>query len=448
MFDRHLRIVQVNTLDLGGGAEKVATSLHHIYRRLGHDAQLVVGQKQGNISGVISIDNSDRWKGMNLLKIAQEKLLGRQYIDYPGSHRIPELINEPFDIVHLHNLHGGYFDLEALSHLAKIAPIILMLHDEWLLTGHCACTFNCERWRIGCGECHDLSISPEISYDATRFNWQRKKRILTSFPIVITAPSKWLLDEVEQSYLNQHPRRLIYNGIDHQIFYPGSKKEARQKLGLPEEGKIVLFSANAGLLNWKSGTLPMEVVKLLLDGSKGAIRPTIISLGGKSPRPPGVGREARRLARRVLRRPKEEDVLRKVGLYDKIIQCSKVKDEQTMADYYRAADVLAYTTIADNCPLSVLEALSCGLPVVASEVGGVPELVRDGKTGLIVPLGDAAGLVTGIQRIIEDEQFQKALSTSAAMDAKERFDIQRQAKEYLELYTEIIDEWQGVRDRS
>ncbi|MBN2570204.1 MAG: glycosyltransferase [Deltaproteobacteria bacterium] len=418
-------------------------ALHNLYRECGHWSRLVVGYKGSTDPDTIPIDNSDRRKGIGPLRTVRETLQGHQYLNYPGSHRIPESLDEPFDIVHLHNLHGGYFDLAALPRLAALAPVVVMLHDAWLLTGHCAHSFGCEQWHTGCGRCPDLTIPPAIRVDGTSFNWHRKSKLLASLPLVITAPSQWMLDLVGKSYLASHPNRLIYNGVDQQIFCPGSKKNARQRLGLPEHEKILLFSANSGLLNiWKDGPALIKALQLFLQSSNGAEKPLLVSLGGNVPRSSGLEREMRRALRKTLNRFNEEDVFRKSGLSEFVIRRGAIKDENVMADYYRAADALVYATKVDNCPLTVLEALSCGLPVVASAVGGVPELLRDGETGILVPPGDAIALSEGLFRVLEDDVFRERISAAAVKDAQTRFDIRRQATEYLDWYAELIAEWQ------
>lgn len=421
-------------------------SLHNIYRKRGHWTRLVVGHKSSTDLDTIAINNSDRGKGIGLLRVAREMVRGHQYLDYPGSHRIPELLDKPFEIVHLHNLHGGYFDMAALPRLATLAPVVVMLHDAWLLTGHCAHSFGCERWHTGCGRCPDLTIPPAIRVDGTRFNWKRKRKILSSLPIVITAPSQWMMGLVKKSYLGTHPSRVIYNGVDQKIFCTGSKEEARKRLGLPEHGKILLFSANSGLLNlWKDGPVLIKALQLLLQSSARSEKPIIVTLGGNLPRPPGLEREVRRSLRKILNRSNEEDVLQKSGLSEFVILRGAIKDEHLMADYYRAADVLVYATKVDNCPLTVLEALSCGLPVVASAAGGVPELIRDGETGILVPPGDPITLCKALSHVLGDDTFRERLSAAAASDAQKRFDIRRQATEYLDWYAELIIEWQKRR---
>ncbi len=86
---------------------------------------------------------------------------------FPAAWRLAELAPRRPQIVHAHNLHGNYFDLRALPALCQAAPLVLTLHDAWLLAGHCAHSMGCERWRTGCGNCPDLGVYPAVRRDAT-----------------------------------------------------------------------------------------------------------------------------------------------------------------------------------------------------------------------------------------------------------------------------------------
>ena len=421
-FNRPLTIVQISTMDQGGGAEKVARSLHEIYRAMGHRSYLVVGNKRSNNPDILQL-NSGFYKILAKLQSMPGKM-GWRHLWYPRSHRIPNLISQPIDIIHIHNMHGGYFDLAALPKLSPHAPTILMLHDCWLLTGHCAHPFSCERWRTGCGQCPDLSISPPILRDDTRYNWKRKRRILRKSRVWITAPSQWLLDKVKGSYLNGLPAKLVYNGVNQDIFKPGERSRARASLDLPVERMIILFSANGGLRNrWKDGGTLLQALRILIDEMPDAKRPLLLVLGDSG----------------------EQENLG--DLADYVLFRQYIPDEQTVAEYYRAADVLAYATKADNCPLTVLEAMSCGLPVVASSIGGLPELVRDGQTGFLVKPGDAHALCKALYQILTNSSLAQRLA-HASEDARMKFNIQGQAENYLMWYQELLEQQARAEKRA
>lgn len=92
------------------------------------------------------------------------------------------------DILHLHNLHGGYFDLRQLPRLSQTLPTFITLHDTWLLSGHCAYSNGCQRWQIGCGHCPDLTLYPATPRDATAQNWQRKAAPLRPHAYISSLP--------------------------------------------------------------------------------------------------------------------------------------------------------------------------------------------------------------------------------------------------------------------
>jgi glycosyltransferase involved in cell wall biosynthesis len=99
-----------------------------------------------------------------------------------------------------------------------------------------------------------------------------------------------------------------------------------------------------------------------------------------------------------------------------------------------AADIFVLSTRSEGLPLSILEAMSAGLPVVASRVGGIPELVVDGETGLLVPPGDPASLAAAIERLLEDPGLRDRLGAAGRARLEEFFDLGRCRREHVELY--------------
>lgn len=117
------------------------------------------------------------------------------------------------------------------------------------------------------------------------------------------------------------------------------------------------------------------------------------------------------------------------------------KDPAIVAKYYRAADVYVHAARVDNFPTAVLEALACGTPVVATAVGGIPEQIEDGVTGLLTIPGDAMHMAACIELLLCDDNLRKRMSAQAVEDARRRFDLNRQVKEYLGWYHEILANW-------
>jgi glycosyltransferase involved in cell wall biosynthesis len=417
MTERPLRILHLNAFDTGGGAEKVALSLHRLCQEMGQQSTFVVGHKLGSEPDVLAVDHSKRRRGLGVAKIFAERYLGWQYLHHPGSHKLPELVGHPWDVAHFHNLHGGFFDFAALPRLSRLAPLVLHMHDNWLQTGHCAYHLGCERWKNGCGSCPDLVIYPGISRDGTRFNWRRKQHFIQQSRLWITAPSQWILDEAANSLLAGKPMFLVRNGADLNIFYPQPRAQARAELNLPQGVPLIIYSGLNILTNpFKDGrTLLLALRKVIMDMPQ----VKLIALGGTEA-PPGF----EDLAGSVIARPFEND-------------------PRKVAAYYNAGDIYAHAARAENFSLSVIEAMACGLPVAASAIGGLPELVEHGRTGLLTPPQDYEAFSAAILRLLEDRALAANLAQNALKAVRERYDIRDQARTYLEWYREIIKEFKA-----
>jgi glycosyltransferase involved in cell wall biosynthesis len=340
--------------------------------------------------------------------------LGREDFHFPGTRQLFTLTPELPDLVHAHNLHGGYFDLRVLPWLSEQVPLFLTLHDAWLLSGHCAQSFECERWRTGCGHCPDLSIYPAVRHDLTAHNFRRKRAILSRSRLHLATPSRWLMDKVEQSMLRDGLRhaRVIPNGIDLSVFRPRDRHEARAALGLPAEARIVLTTGvKLGENQWKDFPTLLEAVSSL-----------------------NVNRNGRQLHVVVLGTPAE-------GMDIGRVQMQFVPyrtDTATVATYYQAADVYVHATRADTFPLAVLEALACGTAVVASSVGGIPEQIEDGRSGLLIPPGDVHALAAGIDALLRDRDLRTRIVAEGTRDVRRRFDLDMQVSAYLNWYDEVL----------
>lgn len=110
------------------------------------------------------------------------------------------------------------------------------------------------------------------------------------------------------------------------------------------------------------------------------------------------------------------------------------KDPEQVARYYQAADLYLHPARADTFPNTVLEALACGTPVVASAAGGIPEQVVEGKTGFLVPVGDARAMAERVLDLLADDGLRVRMGRQAAEDAAWRFGLERMAEEYLAFY--------------
>lgn len=400
-------ILYINTSPSGGGAAAVMQQLDHMMRLRGasthiltgftsskqHDDGLQAHSRGGLLSWCL-------WRGLQDYHIQK-------------SHYLP---NNPFfqqaDILHFHNLHGGYFNPWSIPLLSALKPTVWTLHDMQALTGHCGYSLDCERWQpeTGCGNCPSLSAYPPVWRDATRRLWQDKHTIYAHSSLYLVAPSVWLQHLTEKSLLREHPLVCIPNGADTSIYRPQDQQEARRLLGLPQDSLLVGGCADGGLANpWKGGRYVQETV---LELKKTFPSLHFLNIGVKST-------------------PEE---LQKV---DWVHHIPYVHEPAQLARLYAALDLLLYPTLADNHPLVCIESLCCGTPIVGFATGGVPEIVRNGLDGLLVPTHDGTALTKAATTLLQDADLRKKMGKKAAASAAQRFNLELFAQRYERVYEEV-----------
>lgn len=440
-----MKILQVCTHDIGGGAEKVALELCRSYRSFGHESWLAVGYKKTTEKYIFEIPilpsstgTFARWiwslrasldpfvgrvRGIGRLRDLLEAFArprgalnrwnGEEDFDFPSSKNILSLTPQRPDIVHLHNLHGYYFDLRFLSELSQRIPVVITLHDEWLYTGHCAYTFGCERWQIGCGQCPDLTIYPSLKRDGTAWNWRRKQDIYSNSRLYIAAPSQWLINNLEKSMITVLEKRAIPYGVDLSIFHPIPAEDARLQLGLSPDAFILLFVANRGKNNpYKDySTIEKAIMSLETQGLKRNIE--VIVLGGSSA---------------------SQEKLGNVKVHSVGFQ----REPNIVAKYYQACDIYLHAARSENFPNTILEALACGKPVIATSVGGIPEQINHNETGFLIPPGDYKAMAARISQLLMDEDLRSVMSNQASDAAIHKYNQVNQVTTYLNWYEEIL----------
>jgi len=109
-----------------------------------------------------------------------------------------------------------------------------------------------------------------------------------------------------------------------------------------------------------------------------------------------------------------------------------------VADILRASDVFVLSSRWEGNPMSVMEAMAAGLPVVSTAVGGVPELVQEGVTGRLVPSEDAGALAQAMQALVDDPARRQAMGAAARQHAVARFDIRHTVRGYEQLYESLL----------
>lgn len=397
------KIIHVNTEDIIGGAARVAYDLFSSQLKFGLEAFMLVRTKISNHPNISIADPVFSKKQTNFF-YAQKHLGGQDFFNLSIFELIKTKYFKNTDIIHLHNLHGGYFSPLVLPALSNKYRVVWTLHDMHSFTGHCAHSFDCERWQIGCGNCPDLTLYPAIDKDSTEFIWKTKQKIYKKSKIDIVAVSNWLVHKIEKSILSNQKLHVIHNGIDVQVFKPMSKSALREKYGIPANKKVILFSANAGLSNpYKGGKF---VLKIIEDHPGNDL--LFINIGSSA--------ESR------------------VG---NVWQIQFVNNQNELAEWYSLSDLFLYPSLADNCPLVVLESMACGCPVLSFQTGGIPELVNHNENGYLAKYKDYEDLKNGFNQLLSNSDLLNKMSENSVKRVQDNFTLSVMSNKYLNLYKEI-----------
>jgi len=134
-------------------------------------------------------------------------------------------------------------------------------------------------------------------------------------------------------------------------------------------------------------------------------------------------------------RPAMEQLARELGIAERVHFWGVRSD---VADILNAADIFTLPSKYEGNPMAVMEAMAAGLPVVASRVGGIPELVETEQMGILVPVDDETYIAQGLQTLVDDAALRQRMGQAALQRAHERFDIRNTVKEYERLYEQIL----------
>lgn len=340
------------------------------------------------------------------------KSLGFNYVHFLNTF---SLTQHPFyteaDVLNFHNLHTDYFNYLALPKLTTTKPAIFTLHDMWSFTGHCTYSYDCDRWKTGCGQCPYPDAYPPIQRDNTNLEWKLKDWVYSHSNLTIVAPSLWLTEQAQQSLLNRFSIHHIPNGIDTEIYQPLDTEQCRSVLGLPTNKYILMMGAAKLNDTRKGGHLLVKALQTLPDSLKSDCLLLILGDGG-------------------------EAMAESVGMDS--LNLGYISSDRLKAIAYSAADLFLFPTRADNLPLVLQESMACGTPMVSFKIGGVPDLVRPDITGYLALSEDIHDFQNGIMQLLEDSSERDRLSRNCRATALNEYSLKVQVKQYIELYRRVL----------
>ena len=429
-----MNILHINTLDNIGGAARAAFRLHTGLRRVGQNSSMLVAHRGSSESTVTAFAPPPMDLLRRLHRLARRERITRDFARYrtarptgyelfsddrtPHGAALPSQLPS-CDVINLHWI-AGFVDYQSFfAQVAKHTAIVWTLHDMNPFTGGCHYDDGCGKFADRCGACPQLG--PNDSGDLSQQIWQRKRRI---FPQIgpdrlhVVAPSRWLAMEAKSStLLGQFPISVIPYGLDTDVFSPRDRRVARAALEVPQGAEVVLFLADSTDNKRKGFALLAQALARL--GHLPNL--FLISLGSGEPTIDGS------IAH---------------------LHLEHLGSDRLLSLVYSAADLFAIPSLQDNLPNTVLESLACGTPVVGFAVGGSPDAVRPGITGLLAPPQDLAALGAAIVQLMRSPTERAKMSENCRRVAVEEYALEIQAGRYVDLYERILASNQSQSDRS
>lgn len=400
-----MKLLQINTVLNKGSTGRIMEGIGVVAKEAGYEsyaAYSTLGAGGTQLKRIPIGSKSDRY-----LHGLKTRALDRHgFGSYNATETFIEQVKEinP-DVIGLHNLHGYYLNIKVLfNYLHDVQkPVVWTFHDCWPFTGHCSYfdRVNCTKWKTECHHCPMKTFYPaSYGLDQSNKNFHDKKKLFTGLEnLTIITPSHWLKELVKKSFLKKYPVEVIHNGIDLEIFKPGTEHLPEQLKGLDK--KIVLGVASV----WDDRKGLNDFIKLaeLLPEEYQVV---LVGLN--------------------------ETQLQK--LPGNILGITRTENVKELASIYSAADVFVNPTYSDNFPTTNIEALACGTPVVTYNTGGSPEAI-DEKTGVVVEKGYIESVIEALIKFSDFDE--KKLIQNCRKRATELFNKDDRYIDYQKRYKEI-----------
>ena len=416
-----MRVLIVNTSERTGGAAVAASRLMEALNNNGVKAKMLVRDKETDRLTVAAVPGQ-KWMQFYFL---WERFVVWLRLHFNRKHlfevdiancgadvtQLPEF--QEADVVHLHWINQGMLSLKGIRKILNTGkPVVWTMHDIWPATAICHLTLDCRNFETQCAHCRLLPGSGSTNDLSTQI-WKRKQQMLNDRQITFVTCSQWLAGEAQKSALLKGQRVVsIPNPIDTHIYTPKDKQQARQRVGLPTEGRIILFASQRVTNRNKGMGYLLEACRLLAEQypeKKEDI--TVAILGGHAEEIEGQ-------------------------LPFRTCPLGYVNDEQRIVDIYNAANVFVLPSLSENLPNTIMEAMACGVPSVGFRIGGIPEEIDHQQNGYVADYCSSEDLARGIWWTLYEADHE-AVRKACLQKVAHNYSQQSVANHYLEVYESL-----------
>jgi glycosyltransferase involved in cell wall biosynthesis len=420
-----MKALLINTSDINGGAARSAYRLHQGLQFIGVNSQMLVQEKYSQDNTVLA-PKIRLFQGIAKAKLTFEALPLKfclagsdiQFsLEWLPDRIIPKVISLAPDIINLHWITGGFVQIETIAKLNR--PLVWTLHDMWAFTGGCYYNQECKRYTTSCGNCPQLGSNQD--WDLSRWVYQRKAKAWKKLSLTIVTPSQWMANCVKSSALFKDRQvEVIPYGLDIQKYRPINRRFARDLLKLPQDKQLILFGALQASSDKRKGFHLLQSALHELSSTKWKDKLELVVFGSSQP-----------------------ENSTNFGLKSHYL--GTLNDDLSLALAYSAADAFIAPSVQDNLPNTVMEALACGTPSVAFNIGGMPDMIEHEKNGYLAQPFKIEDLAKGIIWVLNNSERHQKLQKRAREKTEQEFALQIQAQRYLSLFKSLVMSFETVR---
>lgn len=383
-----MKVAFINS-QCAGSTGSICSSIANYLVEQGHECRIFYGRFENKNNPAIFFGGSVVRNFINNLLAYFTGRVG-EFHTAATKRLIKELTKFNPDVIHLNNLHGNYINLKNLfKYLAHFdGKVVMTLHDQYMMTGHCAISYSCDDFKSGCKKCSHHNFYPHVLLYRGRRLLKKKEEYLSAIKnLKIVSPSEWLNELTNYTFLAKYPRFVINNGINLPV---SISKNNQHKMKVK-----LLFVASP----WASYKGPNDIVDLSkkLDLNKYEL----VVVG--------------RLDNSFKKFPENVTYLGQLS-------------QEELSKIYDECDIFVDPTYQDNFPTVLLEAMAHGLPCIAYDTGGCKEIVTN-EVGVIVKERNSDALFKAITNF-DMSKF----DTMKIQEKAKKYTKTIMAEKYFELY--------------
>lgn len=403
-----MKVLQINCVYNKGSTGKIMCDIHAFLQQQGHTSVICYGRgEKTNDSNVYKTCGELYSKINNFLARFTGIMYGGCYF---STHKLITVIKkEKPDLVHLHCMNGYFVNIYKLLHWLKNNHIrtVLTLHAEFMYTGGCNHSLDCNQWctETGCGhsqKCPQLhSTVKSYFFDSSRIMWKKMKQAFAGFEnLTVVSVSPWLAERAKRSpILANKNHTVILNGVDTTTFKVYDTNDLKTQLGL--DGKKIVFHATPNFNNdpnhIKGGYYILKIAERMQSTNVHFV------IAGNYPA--------------------------NLNVPPNVTLLGNISDQQRLAQLYSMADVTILASQKETFSMIVAESLCCGTPVVGFKAGA-PEQITIPEYSEFVDYGDIVALQAALSRFLNTPFDKKAIENFA----NNKYSRDRMNTEYLNIY--------------